>query len=305
MLKSRTFHRASTLIELLVSIAIVGIMAALSLPAIQKVRSTVRKMACSNNLKQLGLALHSHHDQFGRFPAGYTRRNTKLEISKVGWRPLILRFLDRPNEYEQMRAAFSKSRNPTLNEHQTIRELIIPVFGCPADDRLRTAWNAPSLLYGDNITTTALSSYLGNSGSNYRSQDGLLFQSSAVTILSIQDGPSSTLMVGERPPSTDLVYGWWYLGVGQRGTGSLDHHLGASEVNALPVNYHNCPAGPYGFQNPGLNPDCSTFQFWSHHTGGANFTLADGSVRFLKYGSPKILQAMATRAGGETETLLD
>jgi prepilin-type processing-associated H-X9-DG protein len=109
-----------------------------------------------------------------------------------------------------------------------------------------------------------------------------------------------TLAVGERPPSAELDFGWWYAGWGQAKDGSADMVLGVRERNVIG---QYCPPGPYMFVPAKLADQCAMFHFWSPHPNGANFLFADGSVRFLSYSADSILPALATRAGGETVTL--
>ena len=134
-------------------------------------------------------------------------------------------------------------------------------------------------------------------GVDSKSRDGVLYLNSATRIAEITDGTSNTLLVGERPPSTDLIFGWWFAGYGQDGTGSCDVVLGAAEKN---VYGYGCPAGPYTFAPGNPNNQCDQFHYWSNHTGGANFLLGDASVRFLSYSAGAVvLPLMATRSGGE------
>src|SRR5262249_19229050 len=117
----------------------------------------------------------------------------------------------------------------------------------------------------------------------------------------ITDGLSNTLMASERPPSTDLRYGYWYAGAGQGVSGSGDMLLGVAEINVLRRgNSSTCPRGPYAFSPGDLRNQCDMFHFWSLHSGGAHFLFADGSVKFLSYSAAPILPALASRAGGET-----
>jgi prepilin-type processing-associated H-X9-DG protein len=121
-------------------------------------------------------------------------------------------------------------------------------------------------------------------------------------------------MVGERPPSTDLIFGWWFAGFGISGDGDCDVVLGISERNEKnPFNYKDphgipCshgdkdPSNPIAYKfGPGdLNNQCDQWHYFSVHPGGANFCMGDGSIRFLNYSIDPIVQrALATRAGGE------
>jgi prepilin-type processing-associated H-X9-DG protein len=151
----------------------------------------------------------------------------------------------------------------------------------------------------------ALTSYVGVLGTNFRNPDGVLFLDSQVRIADIGDGTSHTIMAGERPPSADFWYGWWYAGVGQWGTGSADMFLGAREINAGWFFLTGCAAGPFHFGPGRPDEQCDTLHFWSLHSGGGNFLLADGSVRFLSYEADEILPALASRSGGESSTVPD
>jgi prepilin-type processing-associated H-X9-DG protein len=113
-------------------------------------------------------------------------------------------------------------------------------------------------------------------------------------------------VAGERPPSADFWYGWWYAGFGQAGTGSGDMLLGVRERNRGGYIYtYFCAPGPYSFSPGRFDNQCDLFHFWSPHPGGAHFLFGDGSARFLGYAADPILPALATRAGGEVAALPD
>ena len=176
---------------------------------------------------------------------------------------------------------------------------VIKLYACPADSRTFDA--ADVFIEQSNIVRrVAFTSYLGNEGTNQFSHDGVLYVDSTTRMSDIVDGTSTTLLVGERPPSADLVFGWWYAGTGQEGTGSADSVLGARELCTQRPYYLTCPDGPYDFGPGQITNQCDAFHYWSLHVNGANFVFADGSLRFLTYAANPILPALATRAGSES-----
>src|SRR5262249_55206755 len=144
----------------------------------------------------------------------------------------------------------------------------------------------------------AFTTYQGVSGLNLQTYDGILYANSRTRVADITDGTSNTVMVGERPPSRDLEFGWWFAGGGQPDPlqdyyqfGSCDVVLGVREINTQSTGLETdrCPVGPYGFRQGQLTDPCSQFHFWSLHSGGANFLYADASVHFLPYSAANIL----------------
>ena len=346
-------RRGFTLIELLVVIAIIAVLIGLLLPAVQKVRTTAEKMKCVNNLKQIGLALHSYHDQKGSLPpairqstiigtlsngqqkwsyVNYNANPPKMtDYQWTSWMTRILPFIEQKAMYEQMQAAYASqtqypptSQDPWTNPPHTGLATVMNAYKCASDPRTYLAQQADGL-------KIAFTGYLAVNGQNWKTLDGMMAWNTDVKFLDVSDGLSNTLMVGERPPSADLVFGWWYAGAGQwdlskhdpneHDTGSCDVSLGVAELNLQSSGMQpedSCPKGPYAygqafnvpnpaqynlpvFTGPGTvaNP-CDQFHFWSLHPNGSNFLLGDGSVRFMPYDTPQTLMlGMGTRAGGE------
>ncbi len=291
---TRNDRRAFTLIELLVVIAIISILMGLLLPAVQKVRAAAARIKCANNLKQIGLALHNYHDHFNQFPPGHRALFNSDRRPFTGWPLDIPPFVEQPALHTNAMAAFKITPWPFRNPPHTGLNTVVPIYVCPSDDRAASPQFAPrSKFY------VAFTSYLGVSGNDYSTRDGMLFQNSHTRLADATDGTSNTLLVGERPPSADFQFGWWYAGTGQQLSGSGDMILGVYERNLQPVTAGSCPPGNYPYMPGWFSNQCDMFHFWSPHPGGANFLFADGSVHFLSYSANAIMPALASRAGGE------
>ncbi|HEX4588299.1 MAG TPA: DUF1559 domain-containing protein, partial [Gemmataceae bacterium] len=274
-------RRGFTLIELLVVIAIIAVLIGLLLPAVQKVRTTAERMKCVNNLKQIGLALHAYHDQKGSLPASirqsvivgvlptggqkwsYVNYNTNpptmTDYMWSSWLTHILPFIEQRAMYDAMVKAYDsqplgspanpQNKNPWNNPPHTGLATPINLYKCPSDARQYVATSADGL-------TIAFTGYLAVNGQNWKTMDGMMHWNSDVKFLDVSDGLSNTLMVGERPPSADLWFGWWYAGAGQwdeskrdpseHDTGSGDVSLGVAELNIQtsggPAGEDTCPA---------------------------------------------------------------
>ncbi|MBY0231850.1 MAG: DUF1559 domain-containing protein [Gemmataceae bacterium] len=288
-------RRAFTLVELLVVIAIIGILMGLLLSAVQAVRQAAARASCLNNLKQIGLALHSYHDANGGLPAGCSPQDGSSGQPYLSWLARILPHLEQEALYKQSLVAFSSDPDIYSLPHFPVWERKIALYRCPADPL------AQRLIQGNlNGRRTAFTSYLGITGTDFSKEDGLFFLGSATRFAEITDGLSNTLAVGERPSSADGTLGSWYGGFGQDLDGSANSHLGVREFNTYPGGqYNNCPNGPYRYQRGSPPSLCDAFRYWSFHKGGSNWLFADGSVRFLAYSADSILPDLATRAGGE------
>jgi prepilin-type processing-associated H-X9-DG protein len=262
----------------LVVIAIIAILIGLLLPAVQKVRSAAARLQCSNNLKQIALGLHNYHDARKRFPYGG---------GSGFWKNEILPFIEEAN----VQNAIGNTR----------RAAIIPIFACPSDGRMTG-------IFTDTRTGVmhATHSYPGVAGLNSfdfpdKGIFGYFNTPRGLPITAITDGTSNTLLLGERGPSSDFFWGWWFSVDLDVICWAIDNGYHAYDTGIDPKTGLSRPCPLPAFFSPGdPSDDCSFNHFWSFHEGGANFALADGSVRFIGYAAgTTTLPQLATYAGGE------
>jgi prepilin-type processing-associated H-X9-DG protein/prepilin-type N-terminal cleavage/methylation domain-containing protein len=292
------WRRAFSLVELLVVIGIVAVLVGLLLPAVQRVREAAARARCQNHLHQIGLAAHAYHDLYGLLPKGCRSLEGRKPdpMRRSSWLLPLTPNLEQAALWQVAQEAYRADPNPFNNPPHTPLATPVKVFSCPSDGRP----DAPQFAERSK-KLVGLTSYLGVAGTTNAAKDGVLFADSKVRFGDVSDGTGHTLLAGERPPSPDAHYGWWYAGLGQDGFGSADSILGVREPNRLPVNSDSlCGPGEYPFGPSSLGDPCGMFHFWSPHPDGANFLFCDGSVRFLSYTANGILPALASRAGGET-----
>jgi prepilin-type processing-associated H-X9-DG protein/prepilin-type N-terminal cleavage/methylation domain-containing protein len=286
-------RRAFSLTELVVVIGIIGLLIGLTLPAVQRTRSAADRISCQSRLRQIALALHSYHDTSGTFPPGQDSSPFgELDGSArgVSWLAKILPFIDQEPLWQQTERALREDRVPWDNPPHVGLATVIPLYTCPSDGRAAFPQNGPD------GTLAAYTSYKGVRGERSGMENGVLPLGRGIRIAAITDGTSQTLMVGERPPSARMDSGWWYAS--HWSVYSHDFILwaetGKESDECMP------PPGGYFVFGPGRpNNQCDMYHFWSLHSGGANFSFADGSVHFISYSISRNLRALASRDGGE------
>ncbi len=214
---------AFTVIELLVVISIIGILFALILAGVQRVRSTAARLHCSNNLRQVGFGLSQYYGTRGKLPPGMSLSQAGDEpYPYMSWNTRILPYVEHEAVWRQAEAAYRVTSDFTQSPPHPFATAI-SLFACPADSRS----SRPGLARGKLMA--AFTAYLGVSGTRTIRRNGVLYFNSTTRYPDIRDGSSNTLMVGERPPSGDLWAGWWYAGYGCDGAGRADMVLGVRD----------------------------------------------------------------------------
>jgi len=286
--------RGFTLIELLVVIAIIAVLIALLLPAVQSAREAARRMQCTNNLKQLALAMHSYHDQHNVFitAEGWSYRSDQAISGQSprrcwGHRLPILQFIEQMPLYNAMNFNVCVW-NP--ENASTVIDNAISTFLCPSDGKvgIRIAqgigFGTPGNIfmhyasYGGNagtwfnLTTPIDCPALTSVKAGAANINGVMFQGSNVGIANITDGTSNTIMFIEwaygKARDYQDQWKWWV------GYNPADSTL----TTEYPINPQRVCFDAVGINTSYIDQDAAG----SFHPGGANFAMCDGSVKFLK-----------------------
>jgi prepilin-type N-terminal cleavage/methylation domain-containing protein/prepilin-type processing-associated H-X9-DG protein len=270
---------AFTLIELLVVIAIIGVLIALLLPAVQKVREAANRIACSNNLKQMGMALHNYHSSYERFPPGSKwdgSSNLTTGVNAISALVYLMPFYEEENLFRTWNLGVNHNHSSNLTPAGTPLKLMF----CPSRRSLIRNGNYAAGDYA--LSTGSGNCNPCNPGPVTRADWlGVFSCNSEIGIKDIPDGTSNTFVVGEKyikqtgDSTTDGPHWRW---------GFHSHRNTISPMNGPPF-------GVWG------DPDAT---FGSSHTGGCQFLFADGSVHFLQQSIPlRTYQLLSNRADGE------
>jgi len=277
----RPKDKGFTLVELLVVIAIIGVLIALTLPAVQAARESSRQSQCRNNLKQFGIALNAYHTALDAFPIGCVSWKSSDPTSVApgwAWASQILPQLEQAPVYN----ALNFSTPVDGDGNATARAAAIAVFLCPSDFKegpLRRTTAGGGSIVAETTSYGANHGAGGSIGGDPDRGNGLFLRNRVIRIRDIRDGTSTTIALGER--ARVLVVNAWAGGLSD-GRGGIQVLAGVGDTPP------NSPRSP---------PDA----FFGVHPCGAYFLMADGSVRLIK---PTVAmptyRALATRTGSET-----
>lgn len=307
-----------TLVELLVVVAIIGLLIALLLPAVQAARESARRTQCVNNLKQLGIAVQNFHDTNRVLPVS-SRPLGLTTAPRIGWALIALPFLEQQalyQAYDQSQTWSSTTPGQSGGPNRTLCGTVLPVFVCPSapapDKRLDSepqnapAWSgfAATTDYSPTISVDQRLVSLGlvdpypapTPGSTWFGAPGILAQNSKARLSDVTDGLSNTILIAESAGRPALYRN------GQQ-IGNIPAHIVAGGGWMRPASDFSVDGSSYdGTTIPGPCPlNCTngddeggpatepypyyvtqgTGEAYAFHVGGANFVFGDGSVRYL------------------------
>ena len=281
----RSYRRGFTLVELLVVIAIIGILVGLLLPAVQAAREAARRCSCSNNLSQLGLAVHHYEFNAEQLPSGVINPDGPIRSEEIGqhvsWIVGILPYIEQPNAYrkfDQAAGAYAAVNKPVRSEH-------IAILTCPSHPNVVSEREEQAKL--------ALTNYAGcHHDSEVPINDdnnGVLFLNSRMRLSKVFDGLSQTILLGEMRDMSDSL-GWV--------SGTRSSLRNTSLLNDPKTFEQTVPGSPPATVEP--VGSLRVGGFGSYHTGGAQFVFADGSMRFISNSiDMATYRKLGNRADGE------
>lgn len=289
-------RRGFTLIELLVVVAIISILLALLLPAVQQIREAARRTQCRSNLRQIGLALHNYHDQANAFPPGWVydaaRPPASAPTNCWGWSAMILPQIDQAGLYRHLNlnAGFSGgldatggNGNPGDNGSEST---VLPVFRCPSDVGTETVLSAAAsaMIYGGRSNYPGVNGGLLLDIPPILHQGGTFGENSCRGFQSMTDGSSNCFAVGER---AFMEFSGSGIGPSALWAGTRSGTPGIEMANGVALAVGQCvtplntpPMHPNSLLGSGES-DSSWHGFGSRHVQGAHFLMGDGAVRFI------------------------
>ena len=336
--KSR--QKGFTLIELLVVITITGMLIGLLLPAVQKVRSAAARLQCTNNLKQIGLAMTNYESTYRMFPAGYLDNMTLSPIDSSGpnpdpitgwgWGALILPYLEQESLYKSININ-SIAMNNTSAAAIAFHKTVIKGFLCTSDDTDLNTFGILGTVNPSDDTTDLETFYLSRPDGNFKlirfklakssyaginvQRDlrdfdsalglGMLLRGRGVSIAEVTDGLSNTLFVGERSSIfAKQAVGWLpsvCTWVGALPGGDLLNGIFSGAPALYILGHTGEPSDPHKPNSPQAYGFFRAEDFTSKHSGGVNFLFGDGSVKFITDSiDGQTWVKLGTRQGGET-----
>jgi prepilin-type N-terminal cleavage/methylation domain-containing protein/prepilin-type processing-associated H-X9-DG protein len=296
----RFLDRGFTLVELLVVVAIIGVLIGLLLPAVQAAREAARRSTCSNNLKQIGLALHSYVAAQQKFPLGSNILGAHENDYGHNFLVFILPYMEEQSLYDSF--DLKKKYDDVANRDDTLSAAVAG-FLCPSSQQRK------SLSDDLNLGTTARANtthYFGIMGPYdaagvytvdttrpvYGSiaKQGTILRGEQLEFKQVTDGLSKTLLVGEISWNKANCYRGWSRGCNKSG----------SSFDMACFGLKNIRFGLKSSAFDSVTQQMNNVSFGSEHPGGTQFVFCDGAVRLFADTIPlDVLQKLASRNGGE------
>jgi hypothetical protein len=314
-MQPRSSRAAFTVLELVVTFAIIGLLLALFVPAMNVARQAARRVQCQNNLKQIGLGLVNYHELFETFPPGYVARDvtagqdfTHETGPGYAWGLLLLDFLDQA----PLASTIIYERDATDPQNAAAMSTMMPMWRCASSDAPVTF----DLSVGLGVYLLSSSNYVGMYGVGDLTASpgrpagpGVFYRNSHTRTWTIGDGLSNTIVVGERAAWHEFVPDSPGVPANANWFAAIPGATRPAGVDSLPlmtVGPASLVLGTVGMEGPGfetLRPNHTNFigAFSSDHVGGMNALLADSSVRFLSdQVDADVLRALAQTNDGVT-----